>query len=184
MKNYTRPLLFCLLLVTMPHLAHAQRSFQIELPDAQIVADKLVRGDADTYGLGDWRCTFRVSLDGNFLQLDGAIVFSERANDFTVITGTFSSRIEVPELEKCRLCDVALEDIDGVVAGPNIGARGFRWYNGQGIVRRARIATDTFGEDVGRIGGTVQFAPVRVAVRCDYAFGGPKKTKPELPLGR
>lgn|GEM_PF-681699 len=181
MKNHTRPFLFCLMLASALGKAHAQRSFQIELPDAQIVADKLVRGDADTYGLGDWRCTYRVSLDGNFLQLDGAIVFSERANDFTVITGTFSSRIEVGELEKCRLCDVALEDIEGVVAGPNIGARGYRWYKGQGIIRRARIATDTFGDDVGRIGGTVQFEPVRVAVRCDYAVLEKIRPSPTTP---
>lgn len=168
MPTHIRFLLFCALLVPAP--ARAQRSFQIDLPDVDFMADKILRGDADTYGLGDWSCTFRVSLDGNFLQIEGTIVFSERANDFTVITGAFSRRVEVGELEKCRLCNVALEDIEGVVAGPNIGARGYRWYKGQGIIRRARIVTDTFGDDTGRIGGTIQFTPIRVAVRCDYAW--------------
>ncbi|MBK9336518.1 MAG: hypothetical protein IPM98_07980 [Lewinellaceae bacterium] len=165
-----RPFLFCLLILVSVRHTWAQQSFQIDLPDVQITADKLVRGDADTYGLGDWRCTFRVSLDGTFLQIDGDIIFSEKANDFTTITGTFSRRIEVGELAKCRLCDVSLAETGGVAAGPNIGARGYRWYKGEGIIRRARIVTDTFGEDVGHIGGTVQFAPVRVVVRCDYAW--------------
>lgn len=170
MRTYVSLLVF--ILTTAFHRADAQQSFQIVLPDAEILADKLVRGDADTYGLGDWRCTFRASIDGTFLLLEGDIVFSEKANDYTVITGAFRSRIEVGELAKCRLCDVALEEAEGVVAGPNIGARGYRWYKGQGIVRRARIVTDTFGEDVGRIGGTVEFAPIRVTVRCDYAAAG------------
>jgi len=165
-----RPCLICLLVFSANRYSYAQQSFQIDLPDVQITADKLVRGDADTYGLGDWRCTFRVSLDSTFLQLDGEIIFSEKANDFTTITRTFQRRIEVGALEKCRLCEVSLADIQGTVAGPNIGARGYRWYKGQGIIRRAQIATDTFGDDVGRIGGTVQFAPIRVVVRCDYAL--------------
>lgn len=151
--------------------ATAQQSFEITLPDAHIFADRLRRGDGDTYGLGDWHCTFSVSLSGTEIVVDGQIVFSEKANDFTTITGAYHRRIEVGELSRCRHCWVTLEGEKGSVGGPNIGARGYRWFAGQGLIRRARIQTDTFGDDVGRIGGTVQFAPIKVRVDCAIAGG-------------
>ena len=55
----------------------------------------------------------------------------------------------------------------GCIGGGHVG--GARWYRGQGLVRRAKMTTDTFGEDVGRVGGVIQFAPLRVLVQCDYA---------------
>lgn len=106
----------------------------------------------------DWAtgpALFKLELEGAVLKVDGSIVFSEKANDFTTIVGEYHEEIPVKELEKCRSCSFSLEDSYGVVSGPNIGARGYRWYQGQGLVRRAKIITDTFG-DSGRIGGTVK----------------------------
>ncbi len=146
--------------------ANAQRTLSISLPDAHIAADRVTRGDGDTYGLGDWRCAFTLKLEGSVLRLDGTILFTEQANDFTTIVGEYHRRIPVGELEKCRTCRTSLSETYGTASGPNIGARGYRWFSGQGLVRRAKIQSDTFGDDVGHIGGTVQFAPVRVLIEC------------------
>jgi hypothetical protein len=144
----------------------AQQSFSIELPDVEIRANRIVRGDGDTYGLGTWKSTFTVSLEGSRLKVDGQISFVEKANDFTTIVGEYHQRIPVGALEGCRHCDVSLDETHGSVSGPNIGARGYRWFNGQGLVRRARIQTDVVGDDPGKIGGTIQFVPIRILVDC------------------
>ena len=65
-------------------------------------------------------------------------------------------------LERCRHCQVTLGETSGSVSGPNIGARGYRWFDGQGLVRRAKIQTDVFGADAGKIGGAIQFAPIQI----------------------
>lgn len=146
--------------------ASAQRSLSIQLPDAQITADRITRGDGDTYGLGDWQCAFTVKLVGTVLHLNGTIMFTEKANDFTTIVGEYHRRISVGELERCRTCQISLGETYGTANGPNIGARGYRWFGGQGLVRRAKIQTDTFGNDAGHIGGVVQFTPVRILIEC------------------
>lgn len=147
----------------------AQQSFCIEVPDIQIMASRIVRGDGDTYGLGDWKSTFIIALEGTMLKVDGKISFTEKANDFTTIVGEYHQRIAVGELERCRHCQVSLDETQGSVSGPNIGARGYRWVNGQGLIRRANIQTDVFGTDAGNIGGTIQFVPIRVLVDCSIA---------------
>jgi hypothetical protein len=161
---------FCFfLLSTLPFWATAQQAFNIQLPDAVITAERVVRGDADTYGLGDWQCSFKADLEGTAVILTGKIVFTEKANDYTTIVGTFKQRVAVGELERCRHCRIELEDAFGTVSGPNTGARGYQWFYGQGIIQKARIQTDTFGIDAGYIGGTVTFLPIRVVVHCAIA---------------
>lgn len=164
-----RTFLFLAYLLGSATVLSAQRVITLQLPDAQITADRIVRGDGDTYGLGDWQCAFTIKLDGAVLRVDGAITFSEKANDFTTLVGEYHQSIPVGELEKCRSCKVSIDETYGTVIGPNIGARGYRWFGGQGLVRRARIQTDTFGDDAGRVGGTVQFAPLRVLIECPIA---------------
>lgn len=169
MRTLRNTLAFCAcLLAATPY---AQQSFDIMLPDAQIIAERVVRGDGDTYGLGDWHCAFNVSLEGTMLKIEGKISFTEKANDFTTIVGEYHQQIAVGALERCRHCFVSLNETQGKVTGPNIGARGYQWFAGQGLVRRAKIQTDTFGEDTGNIGGTIQFAPIRVLVDCSIAGG-------------
>jgi hypothetical protein len=160
-----------LIFIALSHSAMAQRDLLIRLPDVKITADRIIRGDGDTYGLGDWRCAFTLKLEGAELLLDGAIVFSENANDFTTIVGEYHRRIAVGELERCRTCKITLDETYGTVSGPNIGARGYRWFGGQGLVRRANVQTDTFGEDARRIGGTVQFRPLKIRIDCPVALG-------------
>ena len=147
----------------------AQQSFDLLLPDIQIVADRVTRGDGDTYGLGDWKCSFGAELNGTNLSLNGKISFTEKANDFTTIVGLFQHQMEVGELARCQHCYVTLDENQGTVSGPNIGARGYRWFNGQGLIRRANIQSDVFGTDAGNIGGTIQFVPIRVLVDCSIA---------------
>jgi len=85
MPSLQNTLTFCAcLLAATPY---AQQSFDITLPDVQIIAERVVRGDGDTYGMGDWHCAFNVSLEGPVLKIDGNISFTEKANDFTTIVG-------------------------------------------------------------------------------------------------
>lgn len=148
---------------------NAQASFRIQLPDAEITADRIVRGDGDTYGLGDWHCVFTVALADTLLKVDGKISFTEKANDFTTIVGEYHQLVPVGQLERCRHCVVTLDETEGKVSGLNFGARGYRWFAGKGLVRRAKIQSDVFGTDAGFIGGTIQFAPIRVLVDCSMA---------------
>jgi hypothetical protein len=157
----------------------AQQTFVLRLPDAQLTADRVLRGDGDTYGLGDWRSSFTVALVDTLLKIEGKISFTEKANDFTTIVGEYHQSIPVEALARCRHCSVTLDETQGSVSGLNIGARGYRWFKGQGLVRRARIQTDIFGTDAGNIGGTIQFAPIRVLVDCSIAHA---KTNSIAPI--
>ncbi len=78
-------------------VATAQRPLSIQLSDAQITANRLTRGDGDTYGLGDWRCAFTIKLVGTVLHLDGTIMFTEKSNDFTTIVGEYHRRTPVSD---------------------------------------------------------------------------------------
>lgn len=158
---------FTLLLSTS--LLPAQPVLTVQLPDVSITADRVLRGDADIYGMGDWYCTFRVMLDGDSITLNGYIAFHEKANDSSIIVGHVRHRVALPFASDYHWCAQEADPSSGIVSGPNIGARGPRWYAGRGLIRRAYIVTDTFGDDVGRIGGRVQFRPVHIRLRCEYA---------------
>lgn len=156
----------------MPTYMSAQNDefVQISIPDASITATQCLRGDGDTYGLGDWNSTFTIEMDSIYLKIRGQISFTERANDFTTIVGQYQSQVLITEMARCPNCSFNLDKQVGSVSGPNVGARGYQWYNGQGIIRRAKIMTDTFGEDVGKIGGVIQFRPIQIEKRCYFAF--------------
>lgn len=150
--------------------SRAQDTLVVNLPDVNIFAGKVTRGDADVYGLGDWICKFEVEvLDGAKLLLKGTIAFSEKANDQTTIVGKYEQVLSLKALEPYAYHRLQLLSPFGKVGGPNIGARGFRWFDGEGIIQKAYIQTDTFGEDVGRIGGTVRFHPLVIVAQREYA---------------
>jgi len=161
-------LLFCLLVGN--YTGSAQTVFLYQIPDANITADKVTKGDGDTYGLGDWRCNVKAMLEGTVLKVSGDIVFTEKANDFSTIVGHFEQNYPVQALEQCKQCTILIDEPAGSVSGPNVGARGYKWYRGQGLIRKAKIQTDVFGADEGHIGGIIRFAPIRLVVHCDYAF--------------
>jgi hypothetical protein len=160
-----------LMYMVLPTAARAQSdiTIQIPLPDAAIYANHLTKGDGDIYGLGDWFAHFTLSIDSHVLVVRGSVIFAEKTNDYTTISGTYEQRIEVEALRHCRFCAPELVENTGFVGGPNVGARGYRWYSGKGLVKNAYIVTDTFGTDVGRIGGTVRFAPVSIRLFCALA---------------
>ncbi len=148
----------------------AQDTLTINLPDVNILADKVTRGDADTYGLGDWSCKFEVELlDDAKIKLKGVISFAEKANDYTTIVGKYEQVIAVKALEPYAYFRLRMETAEGRVSGPNIGARGYRWFSGEGLIQKARIQTDTFGDDTGRIGGTIRFHPLIIVAQREYA---------------
>ncbi|MBX2930304.1 MAG: hypothetical protein KF852_20905 [Saprospiraceae bacterium] len=159
----------CTLVLCSPLLLTAQEVVSINIPDVEIIADRLIHGDADTYGLGDWSCSFRLSRTNDTLVLKGEIIFSERANDHTIIAGYYRQYIPAPELQKYAGCSVVLSAEKGKVSGPNIGARGYRWFKGSDLINKAYIRTDTFGMDVGKIGGTVKFNEVSLTIYCHYS---------------
>jgi hypothetical protein len=162
-------MLFALLGSVWPASLHSQKMLTIPLPDLEVFADKLRSGDCDLYGLGNWQCEISIKIDGAYLVLKAKAVFSEDNPDYTVIEGSVSKRIYVEELAKYAFCDLEQEHFSGSVSGKNIGARGYRWYYGSGMVKKAWIVTDTFGCDVGKVGGTIQLHPLRVSVQCTYA---------------
>lgn len=150
--------------------AQAQDTLVINLPDVDIFAGKVIRGDADVYGLGDWSCKFEVEItDGTKLLLKGTISFWEKANDYTTIVGKYEQMLSIKALEPYAYYRLQLLTPSGSVGAPNIGARGFRWFPGEGLLQKAYIQTDTFGEDAGRIGGTVKFRPLKIVVQRAYA---------------
>ncbi len=158
--------------IVLPTASRAQSNIalQVPLPDAVIYADQLTKGDGDVYGLGDWSANFTLTIDSHVLVVRGSMIFTEKANDHTTIVGNFEQRIEVEALKNCRFCAAELVENTGFVQGPNVGARGYRWYSGKGLVKNAYIMTDTFGTDVGLIGGVVRFAPVSIRLFCALAM--------------
>lgn len=161
--------LIAFLLVSELLTAQPFPTLTISLPDVEIVADQLVRGDHDVYGLGDWHCSFSFKLEKNVIKVYGEIVFSEKAHDFTTIRGTYYKELAIADADKYPACEMKLNVSEGTVSGPNVGARGHRWYKGSGVIRQAHIITDTFGMDTGKIGGTIQFEPLEIVLNCVYA---------------
>jgi hypothetical protein len=147
----------------------AQQILDIQLPDMEIWATQLLRGNADLYGRGDWQLNVTVALEGYSLNVKGKILFSEKADDFTEIVGGFEQTLQIEAIQRCQSCQLRILENKGSVKGKNIGARGFRWFDGHGLIRRAKIRTDTFGDDVGVIGGRIEFLPFQINVQCLYA---------------
>jgi hypothetical protein len=166
--NVIRLAALCCLICAAWH-TEAQKTIEIVVPAMTIVADQLQAGDADLYGLGDWQCKASARFDGTDVVLEAHIVFSERSNDYSVLAGSAQKRVKLTQLEGCRHCEWILLPDRGTVSGPNVGARGYKWYVGKGLIARAFIQTDTFGDDLGRAGGSLYFAPVRVLVHCAIA---------------
>jgi hypothetical protein len=148
----------------------AQKIVTIYPKDQVVAADRLLRGDGDTYGMGDWQTVVRLSVEDTLLLIHGELIFRENANDFTTIAGTFQQKIPIDMLKDCQQCQFSIQQPTGRAEGENIGARGYKWFAGQGALRRVHFQTDTFGEDVGLIGGRVQYRPVQIAVRCLLAL--------------
>jgi len=170
MSNLFRPIFIFTYWLPACLFAQNDEFVQVSLPDASITATQCLRGDGDTYGLGDWNSTFTVEIDSIYLKIRGEVSFTEKANDFTTIVGQYQSQVVITEMMRCPNCSFSLEKQSGSVSGPNVGARGYQWYNGQGIIRRAKIMTDTFGDDVGKIGGVIQFRTIQIEKHCYFAF--------------
>lgn len=150
-------------------VAQTEYSVRIQIPEMQIYADRLVRGDEELWGLGDWECVWDIELSGDSIYIRGKILFRELANDMSVFVGKVERRIRAEELAQCPFC--TLDDFvqQGCISGKNAGAVGYRRYRGVGIVRSGFIQTDTFGPDLGKVGGTVRFRPMEVPLRCSVA---------------
>lgn len=152
--------------ILMAQNIFAQQTTTLRIPDLEIIANKVTHGDGDVYGRGVWSSSFTIKQIDTTLHIDGVISFKENSNDFTEITGTVHQTITLNQLHYCTAIPI---QNSGKVEGDNIGARGYRWFAGQGIIRRAWIQTDTFGNDAGKIGGKIQFQPIQIIYDCPMA---------------
>lgn len=171
MRAIQRQIFFILLLPTA--LAAQTQRVYVRLPDLNLQADQLLRGDGDTYGLGNWTARFVLRREDDFLLLDGKLIFTEDAHDHTTIVGTVHKRYRLSALQNCRNCTVRLMQDVGVAEGPNIGARGYRWFEGRGLLKKAYLRTDVFGADTGHIGGRFVFRRLGLEIACPVAIRSP-----------
>ncbi len=149
----------------------AQNNIEVPIPPIAITADRVLSGDADTYGLGTWQCNVQARLSHDTIFLTGQIVFSENANDFTCIVGDFAKEIHLKATIDQRYWDYSLLTTQGRIYGGNRGARGYGWFrNGQGLVQKARLKTDDFGMDAGKIGGWLYLRPIKLQEMDAFAF--------------
>jgi hypothetical protein len=163
---------FCLIFFfkfLFTQLGWAQTSVTIDVPAFEIYADQLLHGDGDTYGMGTFRIQVTASIDNGQIVLQSQIIFEEGANDFTVILGNTVHRFDIEVLQTCKHCQLTLLQGRGHLNGVNIGARGFKRFDGHHLIQSADIQTDTFGDDVGKIGGKVKLKPFTVLIKCLYA---------------
>jgi hypothetical protein len=151
-------------------LLPAQTVIAIPLPDVTVWANKCIRGDADLYGLGHWDCHLKAKIIGKQVRIEGKIVFSEGANDFTTIVGAFTKVVHIAHCLPAGEWDISPVEVGtGIVSGNNMGASGPHWFAGSGLIQQAKITTDTFGPDTEKIGGTLQFKPLKVQISPVYA---------------
>lgn len=150
-----------LLLILLSTLA-GQRSSTLQLPDIQLFADQHTRGDEDLYGLGTWQISATAHQLGDSVCISLTIKFCEDVHDFTTMKGARIVMVALPEgvnTSETLLMDQSFSD----VRGPNIGARGFQNFQGNGMIEEVIICTDTFGTDTGKVGGTIRFKPIRLS---------------------
>jgi len=147
----------------------AQSSLSINIPDLEIRADKLIQGDADTYGRGDWKCEVTVHIIEDTINVTGSIIFSENEADRTIIKGDFRKVFVSPMLRKFQSCELDEKKINGDAGGLNFGSREPVWVKGKGLIKRIKIRTDTFGNDIGKIGGILKFNPIILNYECLFA---------------
>jgi len=149
--------------------AAAQSLIAVPLPDITVWADKCVQGDRDIYGLGTWSCSIKAKIVQRQLVLTGKIIFIEEANDFTLIVGHFTKVMNIaPCLPGGEWAIEPVGNMAGSVAGLNTGASGIHFFEGTGLIQRAYLITDTFGEDTGNIGGTLKLKPLQVRIYPVY----------------
>jgi hypothetical protein len=114
------------------------------------------------------RITIRanVSRDGPRLILDGTVEMREAVQDFTTFLGNFTRRIFDIDLEApgCAYRDFGPRS-GSLDADSGEDNHDWTFYeNGNGIVRAANCLSDTVGNDAGRLGCTIDFADITVAL--------------------
>jgi hypothetical protein len=146
----------------------AQEVITVQLPEIEIYADQLLNGDGDIYGLGGFSVDVHAEIRDSLLVIHAQILFEEGQNDQTTLFGSNTYAFEVKRLSQCQSCGLKVRQHDGQLTGKNIGARGFRRWMGNGIVHSALIQTDTFGSDIGKVGGQILLRPIEIEIYCDY----------------
>jgi hypothetical protein len=154
----------CIMLLFGASTLSAQQSITIYPSAFEIRATDILKGDGDTYGLGNFVVKTTLYLKNEWLTVRVDLKFAENANDFTTIVGSVQYMYKIDEIAKCRSCVHTLAHEQASTVHKNIGARGYKVFGGDEIVESLYFITDTFGEDAGNIGGTVQLAPITIYV--------------------
>lgn len=84
MRHFICTLFLCSLL-----LLAAQEAAIIKIPDKEIIADRLIRGNGDTYSMGDCWCSFRLSRTNDMLMLNGEMMAAQKSQSSS--SSSFSS---------------------------------------------------------------------------------------------
>ncbi|MFN4080734.1 MAG: hypothetical protein ACK4NS_07510 [Saprospiraceae bacterium] len=167
MKKWTWPLLA---LFACAQQGAAQFAIQIQAPEMRIYATQLIQGDDELWGLGVWETRWVAEARGDSLWLRGEIFFREMANDHSVFYGKAELGLPVGELAAYPFCAIEPLTMSGGVKGNNAGAVGYKRYRGNGLAASALIRTDTFGPDLGKVGGVVRFRPIALRLSCSVAM--------------
>ena len=158
-----------LILFLSSGLVKAQETILVPLADIELWATEIEQGDCDTYGKGYFECRVTASVKKSNVILKCKIRLLEQSGDHTILTGTYRRVISVPELEKYSACKKIKKNRSGTIKGRNFGARGFRHFNGKGLIKSGYLRTDTFGCDNGKAGGRIKLHPLILRVHCHRA---------------
>jgi len=143
----------------------------ITVPIASIRAWHLPHeGTGDTEMAGhNPRITIRanVSREGPRLILTGTVEMREAVEDFTTFLGTFMRTVFDADLEAPGCTYREFISRSGSLDADS-GEDNHKWTlyeNGNGIVRAANCLSDTAGDDAGRLGCTIEFDEITVALK-------------------
>jgi hypothetical protein len=157
----TSAMLASLFLVTA---LYSQDTINVQISPIDLYANELTRGDGDLYGLGSFQIESQIKLSGAEVQINLYMRFEEGAHDFTTIIGQKTTTETLPELLPCLSQRCRIIGPIGSLNNQNIGARGYRNFAGTGHLKSAYVQTDTFGSDVGQIGGQIKFDTLRIVI--------------------
>ena len=124
-------------------------------------------GDTDMAG-NNPRITIRanVTREGPRLILTGTVEMREGVQDFTTFLGTFMRQVFDIDLEAPGCAYRSFGGRSGSLDADS-GEDNHSWTlydNGSGIIRSATCLSDTSGDEVGRLGCTIEFGDITVVL--------------------
>ena len=144
----------------------------ISVPIASIRAWHLPHegtGDTEMFG-NNRRITIRANVvrDGPRLNLTGTVEMRESVQDFTTFLGTFTRQVFDLDLEAPGCTYRGFSGRSGSLDADSSEVNWTQYENGNGIIKAASCLSDTFGDDAGRLGCTIDFEDITVALVASH----------------